>query len=88
MFRLPGDGDPDRTRGRAFQTESGLAGAYVERHTPYDEQSPLMATLIATYAIEIPVGFVVLSSSTFDLAGFEAFRPHFEALARTVRWED
>ena len=65
-------------------TPGGLHGALVIRHAPFDAEAPHIVTLRATAALDIGEGFAVLGTSTTDLAGFEALRPHFLALVDSV----
>lgn len=72
----------------AVATLSGAEGVYVERHAPYDQDAPHVATVVGAYAFERPDGIVLMQSSTTDLAAFERFRPRYEEFARTFRWDD
>ncbi|MEU1971676.1 hypothetical protein ABZ477_08460 [Microbacterium sp. NPDC019599] len=83
-----GDGDYVPPIVRDVVTDSGVPGVYVERHAPLDDRAVHVANLIGTYVFEVPEGFLMLGTSTTDFTAFERFRPHFEELARTVRWED
>lgn len=68
----------------ALSTANGFEGALVIRHAPLDDDAPHIITLRASAALDIGAGYVVLGTSTTDLAGFEAFRPHFMALIESV----
>lgn len=67
-----------------LSTANGLRGALVIRHAPLDADAPHIVTLRASAALDVGDGFAVLATSTTDLAGFEAFRPHFMALIESV----
>lgn len=72
---------------REVITGSGVAGAYVERHAPLDDRAVHVGNLIGTYVFEVPEGFLMLGTSTTDFAAYERFRPHFQELASSVRWD-
>lgn len=69
----------------ALSTESGLRGALVIRHAPFDDEAPHIVTLRATAALDVGNGFAVLGTATTELAHFEAFRPNFLALIESVK---
>jgi hypothetical protein len=73
---------------REITASSGATGVYVERHSPMDDEAPLVQVISGTYAFERPDGVVLLQASTTDMAGYEAFRPHYEEFARSFRWDD